>query len=163
MNPGIRIFQRYGLKHRIRLLHNFNLGGNMPIRVIDPNATKEIIVSGSKVIVKILNVAQKHKMALLINPDDGMFNVPIEEFTDNLAEYVVSIEGCEGKMSELLLNIESVKDFFTIVNFVVNESSLNEEEEKNLHSSSDVEKTNSAGNVEKIVERAEKPVSGTMN
>lgn len=132
----------------------------MPIRVIDPKATKEIIVSGSKVIIKALNVVQKQKIAFAIS-DKGLLNVPIEDFIDPVIESIVSIEGHTGDMKDILLNLEQLEDFWQIVGGVLNFSSLNEEEEKNLSSSSDAEKTSSAGDAEKIAKPEGKPVSAT--
>ena len=132
----------------------------MPIRVVDPKVTKEIDVSGSKVIIKSLNVSQKQKIAFAIN-EKGLLNVPIEDFIDPVADGVVSIEGQQGNARDVLLNLESLEDFWQIVGAVLNFSSLNEEEEKNSPSSSDVEKTSSARDAETIVKPGEKPVSTT--
>ena len=131
----------------------------MPIRVVDPKVTKEVDVSGSKVVIKSLNVSQKQKIAFAIN-DSGLINTPIDKFAYLIAEGIVSIDSQTDGITETLLNLESLEDFWKIVGSVLSFSTLNEDEEKNSSSSSDAEKTNSAGSsVGMIAEKGGAPVS----
>jgi len=132
----------------------------MPIRILDPKATKEIDVSGSKVVIRGLTVGQKSKLAFTIN-EKGLLNTPIEDFVDAIAVGVVSIEGCEGDIRDILLSIESLEDFWKITGAVLSFSSLNENEEKNSFSSSDAEKMIPAGSATPVAVKEKKSASTT--
>lgn len=115
----------------------------MPIRLIDPNHTKVVNISGTKFHIRSLTAAQQMKMGLLWRSESA------PEFTDKMianynqiaeciAPAIAKIEGHENQSAlTVLLNMADVSDFMALFSAVMEYSTLKESESKNSRSSSD--------------------------
>ena len=138
----------------------------MPLRLTDPNHTKIIELSGTKIHIRSLTNAQKLRVGLLWRsrsiPLTGVKEVDksviAHEYTEKLvANYkevaeaitpaIVKIEGFESlSVLDVLLNMEDISDFMQLMTAIMEFSSLSDDESKNLPSSSAISPVKSTGN-----------------
>ena len=138
----------------------------MPLRLTDPNHTKIVELSGTKVHIRSLTNAEKLKLGLLWRSDkipptgvqDVDRSVIAQEYTERLvANYkevaeaitpaIVKIEGFESQsVLDVLLNMAEISDFMQLMNEIMDFSTLSDDESKNSPSSSDISAAIPAGN-----------------
>jgi len=117
----------------------------MAIRLIDPNATKEVVVEGT-----VFHVRQQidngggyslvAKCKTLQQTDDG-FN----DLLRIVARHVVKIDGINGDPADVLVNMKSIKSQQVIIDAVMEAVELTGAESKNSNSSSGTQHQDSPG------------------
>lgn len=137
----------------------------MPLRLIDPNHTKTVDLSGTKIHIRSMTNAEKMKLGLLWRSDkipptgvkDVDRSVLAQECTEKLvanykevaeaiAPAIVKIEGFESQsVLDVLLNMAEISDFMELMNAIMEFSTLSDDESKNLRSSSDTSAATPAG------------------
>jgi hypothetical protein len=120
----------------------------MPLRLVDPEHTKVIDVSGTKIHIRSLTAAEFMKLSLLWKPERTSneqvgvqfaekLSANYEDVAQILAKAIVKIEGFEDRPAlSILMNLADVEDFMRILNAVMEFSTLSEDEGKNFDSSS---------------------------
>lgn len=146
----------------------------MPLRLSDPNHTKIVELSGTRIHIRSLTNVQKMRMGLLWRSDgipltgveDVDKSVIAHEYTEKLvanykevaeaiAPAIVKIEGFESlSVLNVLLNMEDISDFMQLMTAIMEFSTLSDGESKNLPSSLDTSPAKPMGDRDSIAGNA---------
>lgn len=109
----------------------------MPLRLIDPNHTSPIEVSGTTFHVKQLTAIQKSKVAFLM-ADKSLVAADLEEATRVIAPAIVSYDPPIDGLSplEVMLRMDDPADYWNLLGAMLKMSTLSEDDRKNFGSSS---------------------------
>jgi len=129
----------------------------MPIRLLDPDETKIIEVSGTKFHIRPLTIAKQQKVAAATGAD--LLDTDIDRIIPPLSYGIVKIEGFEDhSVIEVLINLASIADFWRIYTEILKISTLSDDETKNSESSPEASSTIPAGNADENVSEEDAPV-----
>lgn len=109
----------------------------MPLRLIDPNHTTAIEVSGTTFHVKQLTAIQKSKVAFLM-ADKSLVSADLEEATRVIAAAIVSYDPPIDGLApvDVMLRMDDPTDYWNLLGAMLKMSTLSEEDRKNSGSSS---------------------------
>lgn len=122
----------------------------MPLRLADPNHTKTIEVSGTKIAIRSLSVGETIKLRSLWGASSQMtdrqemvdsiiakMTARYGDMLDAIAPAVVSIDGYQDRpVRDVLHAMADIEEFMQIMTAVLEYSTLSWTESKNLSSSS---------------------------
>lgn len=119
----------------------------MPIRLINPEATKTIDVDGTKIEFRALNGAERLQVSLLFKANaDGTMTGNFGAIAKVIAPAIKSIEGFEDKNPlYVLTNLSESEHLGQIFGEIYAYSQLSGDEIKNSGSSSDTPASSPAG------------------
>lgn len=107
----------------------------MPLRLIDPKATKTIAVSGVDVTFRQLTGGEKGLLGLVVSRETDRRQ--IEDIAGIVGNAITAVDGFTAPFNKLLTQLESASDFWQIVSEVQRFSTVEESDRKNSSSSSD--------------------------
>ncbi len=109
----------------------------MPIRLIDPNATRPIEISGTVFHVRALSAIERSRVGFALDAE-GLQKSDIEQLAKVVGGAISKIDGIEDlPPSEVILRLEDPNDFWKLIIEIMGISKLSEGEAKNSGSSSD--------------------------